>query len=309
MPLDRWPWICVACWVVGIGACGPAVPPVAPPPEPGTARVAPAEPSAKEAPAAAVRPGRRILLGEMCPQSAGGRPALAPILLRGVQWTDETEELASAISHGQASRFLVFGADGKRAGTFDALGLADGTPQAMALGSYSGAPPCTKAGPTSTRLEDVQCQSATSGCGLAVALLGDSAEPLEAKPGAVCQSGDALVVDLDGDGLPEAFPVAGLLDGVRGPAEQLEARPGGAPPCSPQFALWGVRHGAEAGKAVDPRYVVTIDVLAVLDLDDDGRRELILALRYPDQRTIAVFGAAEVATQLRLLGESQSLSR
>lgn len=307
MPLDRWPWICVACWV-GIGACGPAVPPVAPPPEPGTAAVAAPAPAAEARPAA-VRPGRRILLGELCPQSASGRPALAPILLRGVQWTDETEELASAISHGQAARFMVFGVDGKRAGTFDALGLAEGAPQAMALGSYSGAPPCTKTGPTSARIEDAQCQSATSGCGLAVALLGDAAEPLEAKPGGVCQSGDALVVDLDGDGTSEAFAVAELLDGVRGPAEQLEARPGGAAPCTPQFALWGVRQVAEAGKAADPRYVVTIDVLAVLDLDDDGRRELILALRYPDQRTIAVFGVAEVATQLRLLGESSSLGR
>lgn len=309
MPLDRWPWICVACWV-GIGACGPAVPPVAPPPEPGTSEVA-AEPAPAGEPSAAVavRPGRRILLGEVCPQSAGGRPALAPILLRGVQWTDEAEELASAISHGQAARFVVFGADGKRAGTFEALGLADGAAQAMALGSYSGAPPCTKSGPSSARVEDAQCQSATAGCGLAVALLGDTVEPLEAKPGGVCQSGDALVVDLDGDGRSEAFPVAGLLDGVRGPAEQLEARPGGAAPCSAQFSLWGVRQVAEAGKPVDPRYVVTIDVLAVLDLDDDGRRELVLALRYPDQRTIAVFGVADVATQLRLLGESSSLGK
>lgn len=307
MPLDRWPWICVACWV-GIGACGPAVPPVAPPPEPGAAEAPPAATTPVESPAA-VRPGRRILLGEVCPQSAGGRPALAPLLLRGVQWTDEDEELASAISHGQASRFVVFGADGKRAGTFDALGLADGAARAMALGSYTGAPPCSKAGAGSARVEDTQCQSATSGCGLAVALLGDAVEPLEAKPGGVCQSGDALVVDLDGDGVSEAFAVAGLLDGVRGPAEQLEARTGGAAACSAQFSLWGVRQVAEAGKPVDPRYVVTIDVLAVIDLDDDGRRELILALRYPDQRTIAVFGVAEVATQLRLLGESSSLAR
>ena len=32
--------------------------------------------------------GRQIMVGEMCPQGAGGRPAVTPLVMRGASWTD-----------------------------------------------------------------------------------------------------------------------------------------------------------------------------------------------------------------------------
>lgn len=245
----------------------------------------------------------------MCPLGAAGRPGLSPLLLRGVQWTDEADEVGEAISHGEATRFAVFGVDGKRAGVFEALGLAEGGP-VMAAGSYAGAGPCTRAGNGGVRLEEPQCQTATRGCGMAVAALGDRSEMLEWKPGGACVSGEVLAVDVDGDGVAEAFPVAGLLDGVRGPAEVLEARTQEVS-CAPSFTLFGLRiaPAPENGKAADPRYVVLVDVLAVVDLDDDGRSELVLGLRYPEQRTIAIYGTNDAPGTLTLIGEAASWAR
>ncbi|MBK7537405.1 MAG: hypothetical protein IPI49_18960 [Myxococcales bacterium] len=289
-----------------VTSCGPAIRPVTPPPEP---QGSPAPPRA--AAAEPVRPGRRILVGEMCPLGAAGRPSLAPLLLRGVQWTDEPAEVGAAISHGEATRFTVFGVDGKRAGVFEALGLAEvGLPQVVAAGSYAGAGPCTRAGASSVRLEEPACQPATRGCGIAVAALGDKVDTWEWKAGGACTSGDVLAIDVDGDGVVEAFPIAGLLDAVRGPAESLEAR-AQAVTCAPSFAVFGLRIAPppENGKAADPRYVVLVDVLAVVDFDDDGRREVVLGLRYPDQRTIAIYGAGESPSTLQLIGEATSWVR
>jgi hypothetical protein len=251
------------------------------------------------------------VVGEMCPLLASGRPGVTALLLRGVQWIDEPTEVGNAISHGEATRFSVFGVDGKRAGVFEALGIADlGLPQTVAAGSYVGSGPCTRAGNQGVRLEDPQCQTATRGCGIAVASLGD-AQHDGWKPGGACISGEDLAVDIDGDGKAESFPVTGLLDGVRGPADTMDARAGATATCTASFTLFGVRIAppAEAGKANDPRYLVLVDVLAVVDFDRDGRRELVLALRYPDSRSIVVYSATNAPTTLTLIGEASSWSR
>ncbi|MEZ4360321.1 MAG: hypothetical protein R3B48_09080 [Kofleriaceae bacterium] len=243
----------------------------------------------------------------MCPQGAAGRPGVAPLLLRGVQWTDDPAEVGDAISHGEANRFTVFGVDGKRAGKFEALGLAEvGLPQVVAAGSYLGAGPCTKEAANRTRIEEPACQSATRGCAVAAAALGE-AEPTWTTGGA-CVAGDVLAVDVDGDGARETFSIASLLDGVRAPAEVLEAT-GAAASCAPAFTVFGLRitPPPEAGKAAkDPRYLVLVDVLAVVDLDDDGLRELVLGLRYPDSRSVVVYSSAGSPTTLRRIGEAAS---
>ena len=52
-----------------------------------------------------------------------------------------------------------------------------------------------------------------------------------------------------------------------------------------------------------------MDVLGVADLDGDGRREVILALRFPTVRTIVVYAATESAQRLELAGENTSFPR
>jgi hypothetical protein len=81
--------------------------------------------------------------------------------------------------------------------------------------------------------------------------------------------------------------------------------------CQPSFTLYGIRLAAEPdpGKRVDEKSVVMMDVLGVLDLDNDGRRELVIALRFPTIRSIVVFTASHTAQRLELAGEAQSFQR
>ena len=89
-------------------------------------------------PAAAA--GRHVVVGEMCPQAAAGRAAVAPLLMRGLSWTDTAAEVSNTIERGSVPRFVVFGVDGKMAGVFDTVGAVDlGLPQQAAAGTYTGA--------------------------------------------------------------------------------------------------------------------------------------------------------------------------
>src|SRR5690348_7538285 len=56
----------------GIVACAPTVKPPSPPAEPG--------PVAKLEKPHGQPPGRQVVVGEMCPQAAAGRPAVAPLI-------------------------------------------------------------------------------------------------------------------------------------------------------------------------------------------------------------------------------------
>jgi hypothetical protein len=259
--------------------------------------------------------GRQIVVGEMCPQAAAGRPAIAPLVMRTGTWIDAQAELASVVERGSVPRFVVFGVDGKVAGVFDTLGLTDiGIPQQVASGTYVGGMPCTADAGQGQRTEDPRCTSATGGCGIAVAEL---ARPYDPPPipvlqtGGACLAGDALAVDLDGDNVMEQFPLASVLDGGRSPAAEWTASQVAGGACKPAFELYGVQLTpvAEPGKPIDPKHVVGLDVLAVVDLDGDGRKELVLALKFPTVRTIAVYTAPDSARRLELAGESQSFPR
>jgi hypothetical protein len=255
----------------------------------------------------------------MCPQAAGGRPAIAPIVMRTATWIDAQAELAGIIERGSVPRFAVFGVDGKVAGVFDTLGLTDiGIPQQVATGTYVGAMPCTASAGGGERTAHPRCTAATGGCGIAVGELAryDDPPPLPAYPaGGACLAGDALAVDIDGDGVLEQFPLAGVLDGARGPADEWTASTVAgatcAPASAPAFSLYDVRLTpvAEPGKPIDPKHVVGLDVLAVADLDGDGRMELVLALKFPTVRTIAVYTAPDIAQRLELAGEGPSFPR
>jgi hypothetical protein len=75
--------------------------------------------------------------------------------MRTVSWSDSREEVAAVIERGSVPRFSVYGVDGKVAGRFDTLGIAEIAPnQAVASGTYVGAPPCTADAGNGQRIED-----------------------------------------------------------------------------------------------------------------------------------------------------------
>jgi hypothetical protein len=303
--------ICTAFSV--FAACGPTVKPASPPGEPA--------PIVRQARTGKVDPtGRRVVVGEMCPQGAGGRPAVAPLVMRGVGWTDTPSDVAATVERGSVPRFFVFGVDGKPAGTFDTLGLVEvGIAQPVATGTYVGASPCTYGGAkaTDSRAEDPKCGAPTRGCGIAVGEITSPDDPPHTPSfvtGTACMSGTELQVDIDGDGSLESFPITGALDGIRAPAAEWTASPTTAPAnaaaCKSSYQLYDLKLAPEPrpGKPAEKGLVV-VDVLGVIDLDSDGRRELVLAMRFPSVRTIVVYTATASAQRLELAGEATGLAK
>jgi hypothetical protein len=316
MAFDREPGLCVASLIaITCAACRPMISPPAPPPEPTPGIVRTERPHASPN-------ARHVMLGEMCPQAAAGRPAIAPLVMRGVQWIDAPAELGATIERGSVPRFVVFGTDGRLAGAFDTIGVVDvGMAEPVASGAYAGASPCsyqisaTEAqGQLATRADDPRCTAATAGCGLAVSEVmhpDDSADTPSFATGGACLSGDALAVDIDGDGRVESFPLAQVLDGIRAPAQEWTAATTQAAPCVPHYSLFDVKLAPEPqrGKPADARAVVMMDVLGVLDLDGDGKMELVLALHFSNVRSIVVYSALETPQRLELVGEATSFPR
>lgn len=252
--------------------------------------------------------GRQVMIGEMCPQGAAGRPAVMPLMIRAASWSDKPEDVSAVVERGGVPRFVVFGVDGKPAGAFDTLGSADiGLPQSVASGTYVGALPCTADAGKGARTEDPRCVPATAGCGLAVGELARADDP-ESKPaafavGGACLSGDALAFDVDADGVMESFPLSAVLDGMRSPAEEWSANPTAGAACKPTFAVYDIKLGT------DPKVAVKLVVLGVVDVDGDGRRELVLAFEFPTVRTIAVYTATGSPQRLELAGEGTTFPR
>jgi hypothetical protein len=289
--------------LAGLTGCPPrTTAPEAPGPEPTPASVEQRRPVTRE--------GQSAMLGELCPTAAGGRPGLAPLAARTVSWTSEPDDLEAPLSRGQTGAFAVLGLDGRRVGVFGAIGLSDQTPGSVAVGSYAGGSTCASAvTPGSKPTDDAACVAATGGCGLAIALVStgggfNALDPPDVAIGGACVSDGNVVTDIDGDGAPEVFPLTSFLDGSRAPADELAATTAGAAACTPSFSRFGLAVAVDAAIA-DPRHKVTLDILGVLDLDGDGRRELVVGLRYSERRTIAVYSALESATRLALIGESE----
>jgi hypothetical protein len=290
-----------------VGACGPRVAPDKPFPEEAISR--------RERAPKPTRGGRQVVVGELCPQGAAGRPAVAPLLMRTTQWIDTVAEVTGAVERGATPRFVAFGVDGKIAGVFDTVGLADiALGRSVASGTYVGGPPCTSDAGQGQRAEDPRCAPATNGCGLAVAEITRPDDPPATpayKTGGACLSGDALGVDIDGDGVNEWFPLSGVLDSIRGPAQEWSASQNMKAACTPKFVLYDVKLSPEAapGKQPDPKGVVMLDLLGVVDLDDDGRQDLVIALRFPTIRTVVVYSASASPERLELVGEGESFQK
>jgi hypothetical protein len=315
MAFDRGVSVGVA-WLALIVSCGPAVKPASPPAEPEPVR------RQERTPLAASPGAKKIVVGEMCPQGAGGRPAVAPLVMRGVAWTDAAPEIAAVVERGSVPRFVVFGTDGKPAGTFDTLGLVDvGVNQSVASGTYVGASPCTYAvdakptpgATTSMRGEDPKCGPVTRGCGIAVGELArpdDAPETPVFQTGGACMSGNELAVDIDGDGKVESFPITGVLDSVRAPANEWTASPTATAACKPTYQIYDLKLAPEPRPGKPPeKGLVVVDVLGVIDLDGDGRKELVLGMRFPTVRTLAVYTATSSSQRLELAGEAPAFAK
>lgn len=312
LPRRRVAWLAL---LLGAAGCPPTVMPPKPPPDPGP--IAKTDPGPGKGPRVT---GRQIVVGEMCPQGAAGRPAIAPLMMKTFDWSSRAEEVSGALERGQVPRFTVFGTDGKSAGTFDTVGVADvGMEVSVGVGTYVGASPCTSAsgGGASTkeaRVEDPACGVATASCGVALGELVRPDDPPETgvfATGGACISGDTIAIDIDGDKIAESFPLAGVLDPVRGPSSEWTAAPTAGAACTPTFSIYDLKlvRPPEPGKPVDTKSIVVLDVLAVVDIDGDGRKELVLAMRFPTVRTILVYSARTTSTRLELVGEGESFPR
>jgi len=297
-----------ACAFIVAAATGVACGPKSAPPGPGVEPLGQVEGTGKSSPAAA-RPLREVLIGEMCPKGAAGRPAVAPVFLRRLGWESDPKEVARPLESRAARQFSVHRWDGSRAGLFSVAGTADvGLERGVAIGAYAGASPCAT-GVTEVKSDDPMCVAAQGHCGVAVAVLeqasGLGARPFEEDPDPIslpvsgaCAVDGMLLVDIDGDGSAEAFPVERFLNSVRAPAEEVSAVPRAAAKCKPRFAS---RNIIPPG---DPRHWRGLDLLAVIDVDGDGRFELLVTYHYSDRRTWAVYSATSKTGRLDLVGES-----
>lgn len=291
--------------LVALAACGPAVRADGP--------AAHDEGPARRPVTRAAAQVRGVLVGEMCPTAAAGRPGIAPLFTHDLDWSDDPDEAGEPLARGAVRQFDVLGQSGARAGIFTVMGAADaGLATDVAIGSYSGGSACAIAGSDPPK-DDPACVAAQHDCGLAIAPVvpgRDAYSELVDLPaavtGTVCVAGDAIAVDIDGDGAVETYGLAQFLDPVRAPAEEITASPATVAPCKGRFAWFDARvdSGADPGAAPDPRYAIAIDVVGVVDLDGDGRRELIVAFRSPDHRSLVIYSATSTAARLERVGEA-----
>ncbi len=237
----------------------------------------------------------RVLLGWYCPDSAGGRPAVQPILALDQTWQSSKEFLARSIRARNTKRFSVMAYDGGHAGSFAVAGAASLGETTLAIGSYVGAGTCDSLDALGkVRSQDEQCLSNMSGCALAVGELeqasGFGAPPYEEDPdeqvwtrGKACEIGDDLLVDVDGDGAVERFSLSELVAG-RVPVE-LPLQRSAEGHCDPSFA--GV-----SGALIR---------LGVIDLDRDGRVEVL----YRRGQEVFLYGAPHSPARMELLGRAK----
>lgn len=296
----------VALLAAALAACGPRVDPAEP--ERGTdTPVGAPGPRARSGPS---RGTRDVLIGEMCPRAAAGRPAVLPLFLRTVGWQAQSAEVSAPLERRSARQFAVLGWDGRRVGVFSVAGAAEVEDGVAAIGAFAGASPCARrAQPGQPAALEAECVAAQASCGLAVAVLEpgggpgarpveEDPDPAELEPAGACVAKGLLLVDVDGDGKDEAFPTAAFLDASRGPADEVGAVSAGGATCTPRFASRAVVPPA------DPRDWRGMDVVGVADFDGDGRREIVCVYQYAGRRTWALYSATDFPGRLDLVGEA-----
>jgi hypothetical protein len=268
-------------------------------------------------PGSRARPDRQgtrdVLIGEMCPKAAAGRPGVLPLFLRNVGWQSQAADVSAPLERRSARQFVVLGWDGRRVGVFSVAGAAEVDDGVAAIGALAGTSPCEKkSAPGQGKELEADCVTAQAHCGLAVAVLEPSGgfearpaeedpDPAAVEPAGMCVAKGLLLVDVDGDGTSEAFPAAGFLDESRGPADEVGAVAAAGATCTPRFAARGV---VPPG---DPRDWRGMDVVGVADFDGDGRREIVCVYQYAGRRTWALYSATDFPGRLDLVGDAVSL--
>lgn len=286
-------------------ACGPRVAPAGPGPQPEGGEAA----SASVRATATGKPAREIVVGEMCPRAADGRPAVKPLFVRSLTWSADSQDASAPVERRAVRQFSVLAWDGRRAGRFSVAGLAEVGEQDIAAGAYAGSSPCERPREAGDAGSYPECVSAQAECGVAVGLLErgsldeqpfeEDAAPLDLDVGGACIADDTLLVDIDGDGVPEAYAIADFVNPVRAPAEEVFIAQRGSETCAPAFAIH------HAVPPADPKHWRGLDLLGVVDLDGDGRRELLFSYHYAIRRTWAVYSATGSVARLDLVGEAE----
>ena len=295
-------WACASAALAA--ACGPRVDPADPERAGDTATPTGPRPRPDK------RGARDVLIGEMCPTAAAGRPGVLPLFLRNVGWQSQSADVTAPLERRSARQFAVLGWDGRRVGVFSVAGAAEVDDGVAAVGAYAGTSPCEKRSrPGQAKELEADCVAAQANCALSVAVLepagGFEARPAEEDPDPVgvdpagmCVAKGLLLVDVDGDGTSEAFPAQAFLDESRGPADEVGAVNPGAAKCTPTFAARAV---VPPGDLRDWR---GMDVVGVADFDGDGRREIVAVYQYAGRRTWALYSATDFPGRLDLVGEA-----
>lgn len=231
-----------------------------------------------------------LMVGQMCPRAAAGRPAVIPVAVRAGRWRVDPDQNQRLIARRGARQFTVLSWTGKRAGFFQVAGAAQSNGRTMAIGSYAGSLPCHD----DEGKPIADCIGATGGCGLALARLEPSGglkarpfeedpEPFELSGAAACVARDELAVDVDGDGKHELFERATLTtDGKL--AGELVAASSAVRRCSPTSSFAGL-----AG---------AVSLVAAADIDSDGRVDIVLSHRAEGREFWALYRAGQTPRRL-----------
>lgn len=224
------------------------------------------------------------VIGEVCqlPQEH----VFPRFLVRDHRWITD-DKIAHELLMTTPRKFTVLGYDGGWDGTFITM------PETIALDAagfmgrhidYRTGSVCSI--PVNGRAVSMGRCFHADGCSLAVAIAG-GAETMSPAPGELvvaetCVDKGMMSADFDGNGVDEAFELASFLGGGTA-AEVVWGREPSADRCAGDrgFAWY------ETKRPDAP----AIDVLGVADLDADGNRELLLAIRFRTSRTIAVYQA------------------
>lgn len=236
-----------------------------------------------------------LVIGQMCPNLAAGRPAVIPLALRAGVWKADGGALSRMVAGHGTRQFSVFGWSGQRAGTLAVAGLATSGGRQLAVGAYTGALPChDKEGNVVAA-----CMATTGGCGLALSRVEpagglrarpfeEDPEPLELEMRTTCLSNDELAVDIDGDGRHELFALDGLLERGELAAEWVASK-SAAKQCEPATG-----HGLLARGVV---------LLAAADIDRDGRTDLLVSRRSQGEESWALYRSIQTAVRLEKVVE------
>lgn len=240
--------------------------------------------------------GDSYVIGDLCLNRSLSRMNLFPrFRVSGDRWSAEAGVVRApllAASH----KFTALGLDGSTVAVF--LTETDPSMGEMSgfVGEYRGSSGGCSAGDAEQKVGDWACIAA-GGCGLAVSRVGEPVSPrwkMDISTAFSCVENGVLVLDINGDGVDEAFDLAAFAEQSGLEAESAETaavvrgRLHGRSECEREFIWYQLKRGPSRA----------VDVLGVVDLNGDGRHELVIAVRGSGSRSIAVYQARDDGLRL-----------